>query len=217
VLAAKGNVAGGDEDNQIVVPIRTALRRLFNATWLTTIFVNVDDSRRMADAEQEIAAVLRDRHQLELDEPSDFEVQNATTFLALQQETAATLRQLTTGVAAVALVVGGTGILALMLLSVKERTDEIGLRMAVGAQPRDILVQFLFEATVLALGGWISGIVLGLTGSTAVAMSTSWKVAVPWSMLLLSLGMAMTIGLGFGAFPARRASLIPPIQALRTE
>jgi putative ABC transport system permease protein len=217
VLAAKGNVAGGDEDNQIVVPIRTALRRLFNATWLTTIFVNVADSRGMADAEQEIAAVLRDRHQLELDEPSDFEVQNATTFLALQQETAATLRQLTTGVAAVALVVGGTGILALMLLSVKERTDEIGLRMAVGAQPRDILVQFLFEATVLALGGWISGIVLGLTGSTAVAMSTSWKVAVPWSMLLLSLGMAMTIGLGFGAFPARRASLIPPIQALRTE
>jgi putative ABC transport system permease protein len=217
VLAAKGNVAGGDEDNQIVVPIRTALRRLFNATWLTTIFVNVADSRGMADAEQEIATVLRDLHQLELDEPSDFEVQNATTFLALQQETAAALRQLTTGVAAVALVVGGTGILALMLLSVKERTDEIGLRMAVGAQPRDVLAQFLFEATALALGGWISGIVLGLTGSTAVAMSTSWKVAVPWSMLLLSLGMAMTIGLGFGAFPARRASLIPPIQALRTE
>jgi putative ABC transport system permease protein len=199
------------------VPIRTALRRLFNATWLTTIFVNVADSRGMADAEQEIATVLRDLHQLELDEPSDFEVQNATTFLALQQETAAALRQLTTGVAAVALVVGGTGILALMLLSVKERTDEIGLRMAVGAQPRDVLAQFLFEATALALGGWISGIVLGLTGSTAVAMSTSWKVAVPWSMLLLSLGMAMTIGLGFGAFPARRASLISPIQALRTE
>jgi putative ABC transport system permease protein len=216
-LAPKGNVAGGDEDNQIVVPIRTALRRLFNVTWLTTIFVNVADPRGMAAAEQEIAAVLRERHRIELDEQPDFEVQNATTFLALQEATAATLRQLTTGVAAIALVVGGTGILALMLLSVKERTDEIGLRMAVGAQPRDILVQFLFEATVLALAGWMSGIVLGLTGSTAVAISTSWKVAVPWNTLLLSLGMAMSIGLGFGAFPARRAALMPPIRALRTE
>jgi putative ABC transport system permease protein len=104
-----------------------------------------------------------------------------------------------------------------MLLSVKERTDEIGLRMAVGAQPRDILVQFLFEATVLAVTGWMSGIVLGSAGAAAVALSTSWKIGVPWQALVVSLGMAMIIGLGFGAFPARRASLIPPIQALRTE
>jgi putative ABC transport system permease protein len=217
VLAPKGNVAGGDEDNQVVVPIRTALRRLFNVAWLTTIFVNVADSRGMADAEREISAVLRERHRIELDQPQDFEVQNATMFLALQQETARMLGQVTTGVAAIALVVGGTGVLALMLLSVKERTEEIGLRMAVGAQPRDILIQFLFEATVLAMGGWLGGIVLGFAGATAVALSTSWNVAAPLEMLLVSLGMAMTIGLGFGALPARRASLIPPIQALRTE
>jgi putative ABC transport system permease protein len=217
VLAPKGNVAGGDEDNQVVVPIRTALRRLFNVAWLTTIFVNVADSRGIADAEREIAGVLRERHRIELDQPEEFEVQNATTFLALQQETARMLGQLTTGVAAVALVVGGTGILALMLLSVKERTEEIGLRMAVGAQPRDILMQFLFEATILAMAGWIGGIVLGLAGATAVALSMTWNVDVPFEMLLVSLGMALTIGLGFGAFPARRASLIPPIQALRPE
>jgi len=217
VLAPKGAVAGGDEDNQVVVPIRTALRRLFNATSLNTIFVNVNDSREMAYAERKISAVLRERHRIGADEQPDFEVQNATTFLALQQGTVETLRRLTTGVATVALVVGGTGILALMLLSVKERTDEIGLRMAVGAQPRDILVQFLFEATLLAIGGWASGMILGVVGATVVALNTTWKIGVPWEALVVTLGMTMTIGLGFGAFPARRASVIPPIQALRTE
>jgi putative ABC transport system permease protein len=217
VLAPKGAVAGGDEDNQVVVPIRTALRRVFNARSLNTIFVSVNDSCGMADAEREIGVALRERHRVGPDEQPDFEVQNATTFLALQQETAEALRRLTTGVAAIALVVGGTGILALMLLSVKERTGEIGLRMAVGAQPRDILVQFLFEATLLAMSGWTGGIAFGVAGSAVVALSTTWKIGVSWEALLVSLGMAMTIGLGFGAIPARRASLIPPIQALRTE
>lgn len=217
VLAPKGVVAGGDEDNQVVVPIRTALRRVFNATWLNTIFVSVTDSRVMAEAEREIGAVLRERHRIGPDEQPDFEVQNATRFFALQQDTASALRRLTTGVAAIALALGGMGILALMLLSVKERTGEIGLRMAVGAQPHDILIQFLFEATLLALGGWTGGIILGLGGATVVALATTWKIGVPWEAFLTSLGMAMTIGLGFGAFPARRASLIPPIQALRTE
>jgi putative ABC transport system permease protein len=217
VLAPKGAVAGADEDNQILVPIRTALRRVFNVTSLNTIFVTVNDSRGMADAEREISAVLRERHRVAPDEQPDFEVQNATTFLTLQQETAQALRRLTTGVAAIALAVGGTGILALMLLSVRERTGEIGLRMAVGAQPRDILVQFLFEATLLAMGGWTGGILVGMAGATAVALSTTWTIGVPWEALLVSVGMAMTIGLGFGAFPALRASLIPPIQALRTE
>jgi putative ABC transport system permease protein len=217
VLAPKGNVAGGDEDNQVVVPIRTALRRVFNATWLTTIFVSLSDSREMADAEREIAAVLRVRHRVEPEEQPDFEVQNAATFLSLQQQTAGMLKQLTTGVAVIASIVGGTGILALMLLSVRERTDEIGLRMAVGAEPRDILIQFLFEASLLALGGWVGGIVLGVGGAILVAVTTTWNIGVPWEALRVSLGMALTIGLGCGAIPARRASLIPPIQALQTE
>jgi putative ABC transport system permease protein len=217
VLAPKGVVAGGDEDNQIIVPIRTALRRLFNATWLTSIFVSVADSRALPDAGREIGGILRARHRVAPDEQPDFEVQNAATFLALQQQTVETLSRLTTGIGAVAMIVGGTGILALMLLSVKERTGEIGLRMAVGAQPRDILVQFLFEATLLALAGWTTGIIIGAAGATLVALSTAWKVDLPREALVVSLGMAMTIGLGFGAFPARRASLIPPIQALRRE
>jgi putative ABC transport system permease protein len=217
VLGRKGFVAGGDEDNQVVVPIRTALRRLFNATWLNAIFVSVDDSRGTADAERAINAVLRERHRVGPDEQPDFEVQNAATFLDLQRQTAATLRKLTSGIAGTALVIGGAGILALMLLSVKERTGEIGLRMAVGAQPRDVLIQFLIEATLLATAGWTGGMVLGGAGGTVVALSTTWKIGVPWEALLVSLGMALGMGLGFGAFPARRASLIPPIEALRTE
>jgi len=120
-------------------------------------------------------------------------------------------------VAAVALVIGGTGILALMLMSVKERTDEIGLRMAVGAQPKDIFVQFLFEAVLLAIGGWTTGIIVGVAGAIVVAVTTTWKIGVPWEALLMSLGVAVTIGVGFGALPAQKASLMPPIQALRTE
>src|SRR5262245_6281174 len=216
-LAPKGVVAGGDEDNQIVVPIRTALRRLFNATWLTSIFVSVTDSRGMPDAEREISRMLRARHRVGADEQPDFEVQNAATFLALQQATLETLGRLTTGVGTIAVAVGGTGILALMLLSVKERTGEIGLRMAVGARPRDILIQFLFEATLLALGGWMGGIAMGMGGATIVALSTTWPIGIPWEAFLVSLGMATTIGSGFGAVPARRASLIPPIRALRRE
>jgi putative ABC transport system permease protein len=104
-----------------------------------------------------------------------------------------------------------------MLLSVRERTGEIGLRMAVGAQPRDILLQFVVEATLLAFAGWAGGLIVGVSGAAIVAMMTTWQVGIPWKALFVSLGMATTIGVGFGAFPARRASRIPPMQALRRE
>jgi putative ABC transport system permease protein len=219
VFEAKGVQAdGSDEDNQVVIPLRTALRRVFNTTWISTVFVSVRDPARMEDAEAEIAALLRERHQLErTGKPDDFAVQNKTRFLAAQQETIGSLTLLTTGLAALALLVGGTGILALMLLSVKERTGEIGLRRAVGARPRDILVQFLAEAAVLALGGWLAGVACGALGAGAFAFGTEWKVAVPVEALLASLVMASVTGLGFGAFPARKASLLPPIQALSSE
>jgi putative ABC transport system permease protein len=219
VLEAKGVLPdGSDEDNQVVIPLRTALRRVFNTTWLSTVFVSVYDPERMDETQAEIAGLLRERHRLDgTTKPDDFEIQNKTRFLAAQQETIASLTLLTSGLAAIALLVGGTGILALLLLSIKERTGEIGLRRAVGARPRDILVQFLAEATVLALGGWIAGAAAGALGAGAVALGTEWKVAVPVEALLASLAMATVTGLGFGAFPARKASLLPPIQALSSE
>jgi putative ABC transport system permease protein len=116
----------------------------------------------------------------------------------------------------VALLVGGTGILALMLLSVKERTAEIGLRMAVGARPRDVLLQFLGEAAALALGGWALGATAAVAGGLAVMAGTAWKLAFPTGAAAVSLVMALSVGLGFGALPARRAARLPPIDALRT-
>lgn len=207
VLEAKGITPdGGDEDNQIVVPFRTAMRRVFNTTWLTTIFVSATD---VSTARTDIETLLRARHGRE-----DFSVQNTTKFLSMQKQTADFLTLLATGLAAIALIVGGAGILALMLMSVRERTGEIGLRIAVGATPNDILAQFLFEATLLALGGWMAGLVIGSIGAAVVALATEWTLAVPVNALLASVAMVVISGLGFGAFPARKASLLPPIEAL---
>jgi len=219
VLDAKGVQAdGSDEDNEVLIPNRTALRRLFNSTSLNPVFVSVRDPRNMGEAENEIANLLRARHRLGSDgKPDDFSVQNKTKALAAQKQVADSLTRLTTGLAGLAMLVGGTGILALMLMSVKERTGEIGLRMAVGARPKDILIQFLLEATLLSVGGWLIGIVLGFVGAATVALGTNWKVALPVESVLASFGMAVTTGLGFGAYPARRASLMPPIQALQVE
>jgi putative ABC transport system permease protein len=217
VLAPKGALADGDEDNQALVPVRTALRRVFNTTWLSAIFVSVRDPRAVADAERDVGATLDDRHRAARGAGGrDFEVQNTTKFYELQRRTADALGRLTTWLAAIALVVGGTGIMALMLLSVRERTGEIGLRIAVGARPRDVLAQFLVEATALALGGWLVGVALGAAGAGALAAATSWRVATPWPAVLVSLGTALAVGLGFGAVPARRASLVPPMRALLT-
>ncbi|MEO6528697.1 MAG: ABC transporter permease [Gemmatimonadaceae bacterium] len=218
VLAPKGSLADGDEDNQVLVPISTALRRVLNITWLNAVFVTVrrTDPRSLRDAESAIAALFRERHRAGREGRLDIEIQNAARFFTMQRTTADSLGRLTTGLGAIALLVGGAGIMALMLLSVRERTSEIGLRMAVGAKPRDILVQFLLEATMLSLGGWFAGVALGLTGAALLAASTSWPVAAPVNALLISLAMALTIGLGFGAVPARRAALIPPMRALAT-
>ena len=214
VLGAKGAVADGDQDNQVLVPVRTALRRVFNVTWLNAVYVSASEPEIVSDTEGEIDALLRQRHRVGRDGQADFEIQNAARFFALQKKTADTLTRLGTGLAGVALVVGGAGIMGLMLLSVKERTSEIGLRMAVGATPRDILIQFLMEASLLALGGWTVGIALGVVGATTITMITAWQVASPAQAVLGSLGMVVIGGLVFGVVPARKAALIPPVRAL---
>jgi putative ABC transport system permease protein len=218
VLEAKGGLADGDEDAQILVPVRTALRRLDNTHWLDTVLVSAAAPGTADETGRAIAALLRERHGLAGGKGADdFAVQDPVRFLAVQKAAADSLTRLSTGIAALTLGVGGTGILALMLLSVRERRAEIGLRMAVGARPRDVLAQFLAEAMLLALGGWLAGIAVGALGAMAAAIGTEWRLALPVPALLGSLGMALAIGLGFGAVPARRASLLPPIQALRAE
>jgi putative ABC transport system permease protein len=201
-----------------LIPIRTALRRVFNLTWLNPIFVGVRDPDQMTDVEAEIARLLRARHRLEAGgKLDDFVIQNKTKVLATQKQIADSLTNLTLGLAGVSLLVGGIGILALMLMSVNERTGEIGLRIAVGARRADILLQFLSEAILLAVGGWLAGLVLGLVGAAMVAFFARWRVALSPQMLLVSLATVLTAGLGFGIWPARKAALIPPIRALQME
>ena len=219
VLKPKGIQAdGSDQDNQVIIPIRTALRRVFNLTWLNPIFVSVRDPVEMDSAESGIAQLLRYRHRLNSgNKPDDFSIQNKTRALAAQRQLADSLTTLGVGLAGVSLIVGGIGILALMSMSVKERTGEIGLRMAVGARPADILVQFLVEALLLALAGWLAGGVAGISAASAIALAAKWKIAISPSILLLSLGTVLTAAVGFGGYPARKAALIAPISALQVE
>ena len=217
VLEPKGIQAdGSDQDGNVFIPIRTALRRVFNTTWLTAVFVSVEDRARMRDAEAALRELLRERHRLANGAPDDFAVQDQVKLLAMQQAAVEGLTLLTAGLAGVSMLVGGAGILALMFLSVKERTAEIGLRMAVGARPVDVLVQFLGEAALLALSGWTAGTAVAVLGGIALAMGTEWKVALPAEAALASFLMALVTGVGAGALPARKASLLPPIQALAT-
>ncbi len=212
VMESKGVLPdGSDEDNEILVPIRTVLRRVLNVVWLNGIFVSVDDPARIDAARAAIGDLLRARHGRD-----DFGIQNTMKFVAMQKQAADFLTLLAAGIGGVALLIGGTGILALMMMSVKERTSEIGVRMAVGATPRDVLLQFLLEATLLAAGGWFIGAACGAAGAVLVAMFTEWKVAVPFDALLASAAMVLVAGLGFGVIPARQAALMAPMEALRS-
>jgi putative ABC transport system permease protein len=218
VLAPKGVLADGDEDNQVLVPISAAQRRVLNVTSLSAVFVSVQGSgpRAMYDAESAIAALVRERHRSQRDGRPDFEIQNTARYFTMQTRTTETLDTLTTGLGLAATVLAGSGIMALMLLSVRERTSEIGLRMAVGATPGEIFAQFLGESASLALGGWLAGVLLGLGGAAVVGAIGKWPVTAPMTTMLASLGFSLTIGLLFGALPARRASMIEPILALRS-
>lgn len=215
-LAPKGATTdSADQDNQVLVPISTALRRVFNARWLTSAYVGVAEPSAMDEAETAVAALLRARHRHGSGEwTDDFAVQNTVKTRAAQSELTAALGRYGSGLALVALFVGGAGMLALMLLSVRERTGEIGLRMAIGARPRDILFQFLAESGILAVAGWMVGVVLGGLGTVAVALGTGWTIVVPAQAGVIALAIVVAIGIGFGALPAGRAARIPPVKAI---
>jgi putative ABC transport system permease protein len=216
ITQSRGVMAdGSDLDNQVTIPIRTALRRLYNSTWLNPIMVSARDAKALDSTEMEIADLLRNRHRMQLSgKPDDFSVQNKTRTLNIQKQVADSLSQLALALAGISLLIGGTGILAVMLMSVKQRRGEIGLRMAIGATSRDVLSQFLLEAVALASGGWGIGMIVGALLSATIAYTTQWKVAVSGQLVFSTLGLVLATGIVFGAYPARKAALVPPIQAL---
>jgi len=212
VLDRKGMAAdGSDQDGQIFAPVQTVLRRVSNVTWLNQIFIRVRDPDETAPVVARLANILRARHRSAVD---DFDIQNTSRLLAMQAQAVQSLDLLTAAIGVAALTIAGGGIMALMFVSVRERISEIGLRMAVGAEPRDILIQFLSEAAVLMVTGWGTGVGIGSAVAVGLAAVTGWPMAAPAGVLTISLAVALTTGPLFGALPARRAAMLPPVQAL---
>lgn len=218
ILEPKGvNYAGIDEDDQIFIPINTALRRLFNVTFLSSLYIQAKDEWAMSTAARQVTDLLRERHRIRSDQPDDFTLQTQAEILETAQETSQTFSLLLASVAGISLVVGGIGILAMMVISVRERTQEIGVRRAVGARRRDILLQFILEATSLSLAGGLIGVGVGAAGGLILARVTGWPTAISPLAILLAFGGAAVVGIFFGGYPARRAAHLDPIVALRAE
>ncbi|GEA14282.1 multidrug ABC transporter substrate-binding protein [Moorella sp. E308F] len=218
VLKAQGGGMGGqDQDDMIYIPITTAQQRFSGSRNVQVINVQARDAGSLATVEEEITALLRQRHRLSDQEEDDFNIQNMTAIMETVEETTKTMTLLLAGVAAVSLLVGGIGIMNIMLVSVTERTREIGIRMAVGATGGAILSQFLIEALVLSLAGGIIGMLAGFTGSRLVAVLAGWPAVIAPASILLAIGFSALVGIFFGYYPARRAATANPIEALRYE
>ena len=223
VLAPKGqSMLGTDQDDLILVPLSTARNRLFGTSQgklrrVGTIQVKVLEGASMQDAEDKIRALMRQRQRTPQGQDDAFTVRNLTEMLQAQEESSRVMALLLAAVASVSLLVGGIGIMNIMLVSVTERTREIGLRMAVGARSADILTQFLVEAITLSLIGGFVGIVLGVAGSYAIGAFAGWATRLSPESIVLAVGFSAGIGVFFGFYPARKASRLLPIQALRYE
>jgi ABC-type antimicrobial peptide transport system permease subunit len=223
VLARKGqNSMGQDQDDVIVVPLSTFRNRIQGMSAgrikrVGGITVKVREGQSMQDAEQKIRELLRQRHRLQSGAEDDFSIRNLTEMLEAQEESSRVMAMLLAAVAGVSLVVGGIGIMNIMLVSVTERTREIGLRMAVGARSRDILGQFLIEAVTMSLAGGAIGIVIGAVATWAIGRFAGWQVVLSPESILLAVGFSAAVGVFFGFYPARRAAGLLPIDALRHE
>jgi len=218
VLAPKGlDINGTDQDDQIIIPLKTALRRLFNLTYINTIYVQAKDSHSMSKAESEIRTILREAHHIRKDKPDDFTIQNQASVIEAQKESSQTFTLLISAIAAVSLLIGGIGVLAVMLISIRERIKEIGIRMAVGAKKSDILIQFLAESLLLSIGGGIFGIILGITVAVIIAVFADWPFRLPLYIVAISFLSTVAMGIFFGVYPAKKAADLDPIKALQFE
>jgi putative ABC transport system permease protein len=222
-LQRKGqSLMGQDQDDVILMPISTARNRVLGGgvarqRIVGAIFLKVREGADTKDVEGDIRSLLRQRHRLQPGADDDFTLRNLSEVLAAREESSRIMTLLLAAVASVSLLVGGIGIMNIMLVSVTERTREIGLRMAVGARARDILAQFLVEAVTLALIGGLLGIALGLGGSYLIAHLADWRVELRPDSVLLAVSFAAAVGVFFGFYPARKASRLLPIEALRYE
>ena len=223
VLEPKGQSAWGqDQDDLILIPLSTAKKKVLGANRsnprsVGSISVRVRDAGLMTEAQEQIRTLLRQRHRLQTDQDDDFQVRVLTEMFAAQEESARVMTTLLAAIASVSLLVGGIGIMNIMLVSVTERTREIGLRMAVGARGRDILAQFLVEAMTLSAVGGLMGVAIGVLASVVLARWAEWSTDISVQAVGMAFVFAGAVGVFFGYYPAQKASRLDPIEALRYE
>ncbi|MBZ5506156.1 MAG: ABC transporter permease [Acidobacteriia bacterium] len=223
VLERKGqSPTGQDQDDNILMPISTAKRKVIgsrsaNGDAVNSILVQATNMSQIETAQDEARALLRQRHHLQPAEDDDFSIRNMQEVFAAQETSSRVMSLMLAAVASVSLIVGGIGIMNIMLVSVRERTREIGLRQAVGAKTRDILTQFLVEAITLSIAGGAVGIVVGITASAIVSRLANWQTVIGVGSVLLAVLFSALVGVAFGYYPARKAAYLDPIEALRYE
>ena len=221
VLSLKGQTPQGqDQDDTIYVPVTTAQKKLFGTTFpgmVRTIMVKAKSAEDLASAERQINELLRQRHRIGPKQDNDFTVRNLTQFMQAQEQSTKVMTLLLGAIASVSLLVGGIGIMNIMLVSVTERTREIGIRMAIGAKTWDIRLQFIIEALILSLIGGIAGIIAGISSSLIISALAGWSTIVSPVSVLVAFGFSGFVGMFFGFYPAYKASLLDPIEALRYE
>jgi putative ABC transport system permease protein len=221
VLGSKGqSTYGTDQDDTIFVPLTTAQKRLFGMQFpgmVRLIAVQAQSPEAMKEVENQINALLRQRHRIQPGQDNDFSVRNLTEIATSAEQSAKVMSLLLGAIASISLIVGGIGIMNIMLVSVTERTREIGIRIAVGAKGRDILLQFLIESLVLSLIGGITGIAIGVAGTLVLATFTQWPILFSINAIFLAFLFSGSVGVFFGFYPARKASMLNPIEALRYE
>jgi putative ABC transport system permease protein len=218
VLSEKGQTAEGtDQDDVILAPYTTVQTRLSGRTHISQILASTFVPEDIPAAQEDISAILRDVHGLADWEENDFTVRNQTDLAETAQGTTQVMTMLLAAIASISLLVGGIGIMNIMLVSVTERTREIGIRLAIGARGSDVLTQFLIESVVMSVAGGAIGVGIGFSGAVLVGHLMNWSTAISPAMVALALGFAATVGVFFGYYPARKAAALNPIDALRYE
>ena len=221
LLKSKGSSGmGQDQDDIIFIPITTAQRKVFGTDFpgtVSMITVKAQNDEVITLAQEDITSILKNRHHIGAKQDNDFEIKNLAEMQETIKSATKTMSLLLGAIAGVSLIVGGIGIMNIMLVSVTERTKEIGIRMAIGAKASDIRIQFLIESFLLSIAGGLVGVVFGIVGANLMHTLAGMNIAITLSSILLSLGFSAGIGIGFGYYPAYKASLLNPIDALRYE